>query len=131
MDLFPTFLELAGQPLPANLKLDGQSIVAVLKGLGFRRTKSIHWEWRGGHGPPYLWPHLGIRDGKWKMMVNQELSRTELYDIEADWGETTNVARANPDIVKALTKKALAWKQTLPTEPPAHCFSKMRMGQRS
>jgi N-acetylgalactosamine-6-sulfatase len=131
VDLFPTFLELAGQPLPADLKLDGQSIVAALKGQAFRRTRPIHWEWRGGHGPPYLWPHLGIRDGRWKLLVNQELSRTELYDIEADWGETTNVARANPDIVKALKKKALAWKQTLPTEPTAHCFSKMRMGQRS
>jgi hypothetical protein len=63
------------------------------------------------------------------MMVNQELNRTELYDIEADWGETTNVARANLDVVKALTKKALAWKQTLPTEPPAHCFSKLRTRQ--
>jgi arylsulfatase A-like enzyme len=124
VDLFPTFLELAGQSPPTDLKLDGQSIVPALKGLGFERKKPIHWEWRGGHGPPYLWPHLGIRDGKWKMMVNQELDRTELYDIEADWAETTDLAQANPDVVKALTKKALAWKSSLPTEPPAHCFSR-------
>jgi len=130
VDIFPTFLELAGLLLPANLNLDGESIVAALKGLGFKRTKPIHWEWRGGHGPPYLWPHLGIRDGKWKMMVNQELNRTELYNIEADWAETTNVAGANPDVVKALTKKVLAWKRSLPTEPPAHCFSRSRAEQR-
>ncbi|UCC99860.1 MAG: sulfatase-like hydrolase/transferase, partial [Phycisphaerales bacterium] len=73
VDLFPTFLKLAGLPVPANIELDGQSIVAALRGFGFKRTKPIHWEWRGGHGPPYLWPHLGIRDGKWKMMFNQEL----------------------------------------------------------
>ena len=126
VDLFPTFLELAGQSLPADLKLDGESIVPALKSLGFKRTKPIHWEWRGGHGPPYLWPHLGIRDGKWKMMLNQELNRIELYDIEADWAETTNVAGDNPNIVKALSKKALAWKKSLPTEPPAHCFSRIR-----
>jgi N-acetylgalactosamine-6-sulfatase len=126
VDLFPTFLELAGQPVPANIKLDGQSVVAALKGLGFKRTKPIHWEWRGGHGPPYLWPHLGIRDGKWKMMVNQEISRTELYDIETDWAETTDVAEENPDIVKELKKKALAWKKSLPKEPPVHCFSTLR-----
>jgi N-acetylgalactosamine-6-sulfatase len=60
------------------------------------------------------------------MMVNQELNRTALYDIKADWGETTNVARANPDVVEALTKKALAWKRSLPTEPPANCFSRLR-----
>jgi N-acetylgalactosamine-6-sulfatase len=59
-------------------------------------------------------------------MVNQELGRTELYDIEADWAETTDVAEEYPDVVKALTKKVVAWKASLPTEPPAHCFSKMR-----
>ena len=129
VDLFPTFLELAGQPVPANIKLDGESIFAALKGLGFKRTQPIHWEWRGGHGPPYLWPHMGIRDGKWRMLINQDLNRTELYDIEADWAETTNVARMNLDVVKVLTKKALAWKKSLPTEPPANCFSKLRMEQ--
>jgi arylsulfatase A-like enzyme len=112
--------------VPANIKLDGESIFAALKGFGFKRTQPIHWEWRGGNGPPYLWPHLGIRDGKWKMLINQELNRTELYDIEADWAETTNVARENPDVVKMLTKKALAWKKSLPTEPPANCFSRLR-----
>jgi N-acetylgalactosamine-6-sulfatase len=60
------------------------------------------------------------------MLVNQELNRTELYDIEADWAETTNVAIDNPDVVKALTKKVLAWKKSLPTKPPAHCYSRLR-----
>jgi len=59
-------------------------------------------------------------------MVNQELKRTELYNIETDWAETTNAAQANPNIVKKMTKKVLAWKTALPTEPPSHCFSKMR-----
>ncbi|KPK51407.1 MAG: hypothetical protein AMS22_10985, partial [Thiotrichales bacterium SG8_50] len=73
---------------------------------------------------------LGIRDGKWKMMVNEELNRTELYDIDADWAETTNLAGANPDVVMVLTKKVLAWKRSLPTEPPTHCFSRLRVAQR-
>ncbi len=126
VDIFPTFLELAGQPLPADLKLDGESIAGALKGESFKRTRPIYWEWRGGHGPPYLWPHLGIRSGKWKLMVNQELKRTELYDIETDWAETTDVAEVYPDVVKKLTKKVLTWKMSLPTEPASHCFSKMR-----
>jgi N-acetylgalactosamine-6-sulfatase len=130
VDLFPTFLELAGQSILTNIKLDGESIITALKGVKFKRKKPIHWEWRGGHGPPYLWPHLGIRDDRWKMMINQELDRTELYDIEADWAETTNVAASNPDVVEALTKKMLAWKESLPTEPPKHCFSRLRRKQR-
>jgi len=130
VDLLPTFLELAGLFVPADLKLDGENIVAAFKGLGFKRTKPIHWEWRGGHGSPYLWPHLGIREGKWKMMINQELNRNELYDIDADWAEMINVAGANPEIVKTLTEKMLSWKRSLPAEPPAHCFSRLRAEQR-
>lgn len=126
VDLFPTFLELAGLSPPADLQLDGESIVAALKGRRFKRTRPIHWEWRGGHRPPFLWPHLGVRAGQWKLLVNQELNRTELYDIESDWAETTNVAQVNPDVVKALTQKALTWKRSLPTEPAPHCFSKLR-----
>jgi N-acetylgalactosamine-6-sulfatase len=112
--------------LPSGLKLDGESILGALKGQSFKRTRPIYWEWRGGHGPPYLWPHLGIRSGKWKLMVNQELKRTELYDIETDWAETTNVSQVNSKVVKELTKKVLAWKMSLPTEPASHCFSKLR-----
>jgi N-acetylgalactosamine-6-sulfatase len=130
VDLLPTFLELARESLPTGLDVDGQSIVAVLKGQAFKRSRPIYWEWRGGHGSPYLWPHLGIRDGRWKMMVNRELGRTELYDIKADWAETNDVAARHPDVVKALTKKVLAWKALLPTEPAAHCFSKLRTEQR-
>ena len=131
VDLLPTFLELAGQPLPAGLKLDGESIVPALKGKVFTRTRPIYWEWRGGHGSPYLWPHLGIRDGKWKMLLGLDRKRTELYDIEADWAETTNVAGANPDVVGVLTNKVMAWKASLPTDPPADCLSKLRTEQRT
>jgi len=129
VDLFPTFLELAGQPAPARLELDGHSIVAALKGQAFARTQPICWEWRGGHGPPHLWPHLGIRDGKWKLLLGLEQKQIELYDIEADWAETTNVAQAEPEIAEILTMKVMAWKNSLPVEPPAHCFSKLRTEQ--
>ncbi len=127
VDLLPTFLELAGQPAPQDLKLDGQSIVAALRGLGFKRARPIYWQWRGGHAPQYLWPHLGIRDGRWKMMIDEQLNQTELYDIQADWAETTNLATDNPDVVKALTEKMLDWKKSLPTKPPACCLSRKRM----
>ena len=61
--------------------------------------------------------------------IPHRISQTP-YDIEADWAETTNVAGANPDVVNELIKKMLAWKRSLPTEPPAHCFSRLRTEQR-
>ena len=129
VDIYPTILKLAGQPLPKGIKMDGENIIPALKSCSFKRTKPIYWEWRNNRKSDYYWPHLGIRDGQWKLLFNQKLKKTELYNIETDWAETTNVADANPEVVKRLRDKALLWKATLPTEPPSDCYSKLRTQQ--
>ncbi|WP_372846873.1 sulfatase, partial [Pontiella sp.] len=59
VDLLPTFLEVAGVPLPQGYRPDGQSVFAAFKGEPFARTKPIYWEWRGGANEEYTWPSLG------------------------------------------------------------------------
>ena len=86
------------------------------------RRKAIFWEWRGGLGKDYTWPSIGIRDGKWKMLVNKEMKKLELYDIESDWAEKKDVSKMNPEIVQKLSRKLDAWKKSLPKKPdPASC----------
>lgn len=126
VDLLPTFMEVAGVKLPSSYKPDGQSIAAALKGQPFKRTKTIYWEWPNGRGKGDFWPHLGIREGKWKLMINQQLRLAELYDIQADWAEKNDLSEKYPDVVKRLTDKLLVWKTTLPKSPPGHCLSKLR-----
>lgn len=126
VDLLPTFLEIAGQELPESYQPDGQSILPALKGEPFERNKPIFWEWKGRHNSEYLWPHLGIRQGKWKLMTNQDLNKTELYDIEADWAEKKDLSSEYPDITRTLMEQVLAWKKTLPSAPPEHCLSSNR-----
>ena len=41
---------------------------------------------------------MGVRDGKWKYIPRIKDSREELYDLEADPGETANMAGANPTV---------------------------------
>jgi len=130
VDILPTFIEIAGGRLPKAYDPDGESFFAALKGRAFKRTRPIFWEWPGGHSGKSLWPHLGIRDGKWKLLTNRALGRTELYDIETDWAEKHDLADQRPDVVGALTEKVLAWKKTLPSSPPEHCLSKLREGAR-
>jgi arylsulfatase A-like enzyme len=62
-------------------------------------------------------PMLAIRDGKWKLLMNPDRSRVELYDIPNDPREMINLADRNPDIVKKLSDKVLAWQKTLPPGP--------------
>lgn len=126
VDLLPTFLEVAGVELPEGFKPDGQSVLSAFKAEGFERTKPIFWEWKGPKVQPLTWPHLGIRDGRWKMITNTELQRTELYDLEGDWAEAKDVSAEHPDVVQELSAKLDAWKETLPVEPKKSTMSEKR-----
>jgi hypothetical protein len=59
-------------------------------------------------------------------LINQELGKAELYNIESDWAETTDLSAQYPEVVDQLTQQANAWKATLPSEAPASCFSASR-----
>jgi N-acetylgalactosamine-6-sulfatase len=127
VDLLPTFARIAGAELPAGYEPDGVDIMPALKGEPFERGKPIFWEWKKSRGKGgNSWPHLAVRDGKWKLFLNDAIGKAELYDIENDWAESTDVSREHPEVVEALAGRAREWKATLPTEPPASCISKFR-----
>ncbi len=126
VDLLPTFLELAGVESPQGYESDGESFVSALKGAVFKRSKPIFWQWRPARKHPEVWPHLGVRDGKWKLLMNEKLGKTELYDIGGDWAETTDVSKSHPEVTRELTQKVRAWEKTIPTKPPTGCFSRLR-----
>jgi arylsulfatase A-like enzyme len=121
-DLLPTLCELAGAVLPNEVKSTqrGQSVAAAFKGdPSFRRTAPLFWEWRYRvHNHPWnRSPMLAIRDGRWKLLLNPDRSRVELYDIPADPSELANLSDKHPDIVARLAEKSLAWQKTLPEGP--------------
>jgi N-acetylgalactosamine-6-sulfatase len=126
VDLLPTFLEIAGVPLPDGFQPDGQSVLSAFRGNGLQRTKPIFWEWRGPKVREFTWPHLGVRDGRWKLIVNDELQRAELYDLEGDWAEAKDVSSEHADVVQELSAKLVAWKSTLPVEPKKSTLSGTR-----
>ncbi len=126
VDLLPTFLEIAGLELPNDYKPDGESALAALKGEDFKRTKTIYWEWEGPQLRESIWPKHGICDGRWKLITNKDLAKTELYDMESDWAETVDVSSEHPDVAEQLLEKLYAWEKTLPLEPNENCISQDR-----
>jgi hypothetical protein len=48
-------------------------------------------------------------DGRWKLLVDRGGSRPELFDIEADPKEQTDLADQHASVVKALTDRVIAW----------------------
>ena len=126
VDLLPTFLDVAGVPMPEGYAPDGESAWSALKGEDFQRTKPIFWEWKGGANHSFTWPTLGVRDGEWKLLVGTENDELELYNLNNDWAEKTNVAEEHPEVVERLSSQLTSWKQSLPESPTENSLSAAR-----
>ncbi|MDQ6631056.1 MAG: hypothetical protein M3Y82_04770 [Verrucomicrobiota bacterium] len=50
-------------------------------------------------------PNVAVRDGPWKFLINADGTNAELYNLETDRNETTNVAEKNSAMAKRLEKK--------------------------
>jgi arylsulfatase A-like enzyme len=115
-DLLPTFCAAAGVSLPASYQGDGENVLSALEGKPEQRTKPLFWLWRNTKPSPDFWGNLAVRDGDWKLVMTFDQSRIELHDLCKDRTETDNVAADHPEVVARLSKMALDWKATLPTE---------------
>jgi arylsulfatase A-like enzyme len=116
VDILPTLCALTGLPLPSGLQTDGEDQSALWLGREAARKRPLLWEWRYGM-PGHLIdksPTLAIRDGDWKLLVNHDGSRLELYDIAKDPMELNNVAQVHPDVADRLRRVVADWAGTLP-----------------
>jgi len=125
VDLFPTFCSIAGIPLPEDNEIDGENLEDVFRGAQRDRKKPLFWEWRFGIGGHVFnrSPSLSVYDDGWKLLMNADRSRVELYKVGEDEREMINRAEDHPEIVDTLSKKALAWQETLPDGPWQGCGS--------
>ncbi len=109
-DFYPTLLQLSGQPLKPDQHLDGVSFLPLLKGETAARGKPLFW-----HYPHYAnqggRPNGVIREGDWKLIEWYEDGALELYNIPQDISEKNDLAKANPDKVKDLHQKLVAWRK--------------------
>lgn len=117
VDWLPTVCRLAGiKDLPGT---SGEDLSASLLGDATVRTRPLMWENRFpvyGHVLDKS-PMLAIRSGRWKLLMNPDRSRVELYDIPLDPAEMNNQASRERSVVRSLSRQLLAWQATLPPGP--------------
>ena len=96
-DYMATFAELGGASAAVPSDVDGISVLATFTGAidpALKRDRFLYWEDQGGQRAGRL--------GKWKAVQRSPNSPLELYDLESDLAETTNVAVSHPEIVAKL-----------------------------
>jgi len=100
-DLFPTFLELAGAEISADL--DAVSLAPILKGGKIQGERELYFVRREG-GPAYDGKsYEALIRGDWKLMQNDPWSPLELYNLSTDPAERHNVAAKAPNVFRELS----------------------------
>lgn len=102
IDLAPTFLDLAGLPVPASMQ--GRSFVPLLHGQtpADWRT-SVYYRYYHDPGHHNTAAHLGVRTAAHKLIYYWKKNAYELFDLAADPGEQHNLLddpqeAARPDV---------------------------------
>ena len=108
MDFLPTFAGLSGAQVPSDRAIDGKDIRPLM--FGRNGTASPHRAFFYYSGESVE----AVRSGKWKLHIrkrNAEIS--ELYDLEADIGETNNLYDRHPKVVKTLEAEIQACREDI------------------
>ncbi|WP_075348673.1 sulfatase [Algoriphagus marinus] len=121
LDLFPTILAAAG--IQSEMNTDGINLLPLLEAEEQLDPRPLFW-----HFPIYLeaysLPDPGIRDslfrtrpgsvirqGKWKLHYYFETKEIELFDLEADISEKTDLSKSNPEVASKLLDMMKKWWQ--------------------
>lgn len=116
IDFLPTLCKMANIPLslPAS-SFDGEDMSQAWEGHPQQRKKPLMWVYGFNQyflkpgNPRYKSPDLAIRDGKWKLLVNDNGTDLQLYNLKTDITETDNVAKQYPAVAKKLSEEVIDW----------------------
>ena len=112
MDLLPTFAALAGAALPERA-IDGRNAADFLLGKSPTSPRDEYLYYAATR-------LTGVRSGRWKLELArpdhpvetgwwgrllEEIPATQLYDLESDHGESSDVAAQHPEVVAELMKR--------------------------
>ncbi|MHC4248525.1 MAG: sulfatase-like hydrolase/transferase [Planctomycetota bacterium] len=115
IDILPTVCRLAGVVLPKGYVPDGEDMADALLGRPTARKRPVFWQYGGRHArlkpgnPDFVSPSLAMRDGDWKLLVNDDGSDARLHDLARDPREKRNLLSTHPERAAVMYAKVRAW----------------------
>jgi arylsulfatase len=82
------------------IPLEGISMTPIFRGETRQGHDALCWEWSGNRA---------IRQGKWKLVWDKLVKRWELYDLEADRTEMTDLATMKAERTNKMAAAWFAW----------------------
>jgi arylsulfatase A-like enzyme len=108
IDAFATALAAAGVEPPSDRVIDSRDIIPALEGtLDGPLHERLFWNWMDKDSDD----GWAIRKGRWKLLADK--NGMELYDLEADLGETHNLVGEQPGRVRELLADYQGWRGEL------------------
>jgi arylsulfatase len=113
IDVMSTCLDVAGAAYPKEQSghritpLEGTSLLATLNGGKLNRRNPMFWEHEGNRA---------VRDGRWKL-VSMFPGKWELFDLEADRSETTDLANKHSDRAARMAAEYEKWARRVQVQP--------------
>ncbi len=106
IDLFPTILELCDVQLPKTLPLDGRSLAPLLRGNCEHWPERLLFSHQNRFGETLMTPGA-VRTQQYRL-VNRGKGY-ELYDMQNDPGQTTDIATGQPEVTRRLAAAYESW----------------------
>jgi arylsulfatase A-like enzyme len=116
IDVFPTLLEACQVEVPRNLKLDGRSLMPLLRDGKYALwpDRTLYFQWHRGDVPE-LGRAFTARSQRYKLVRPEApegantLPKLQLFDLQSDPGEEHDIAAANHRLVEQMHAGYLAW----------------------
>ena len=104
VDIVPTLLDLCGIAPPQSINFDGVSLVSLLRGTASNWPDRILVTDSQRVKDPIKWRKSSVMTSRWRLINGREL-----FDIQQDPGQISDVASGHPDVVEHLRKFYEAW----------------------
>ena len=104
-DHYPTMLEMAGLPLMPEQHVDGRSYMKATQGENCQRDGIFCYKWMARPDSTGDSRAISFIEGDYKVIEWLDEDKIELYNINEDISEKTDISEKYPDITKNLLKK--------------------------